>query len=250
MVRGLDTFVEKFRDYGDCYTIIGGTACDILMKEQELGFRATKDIDMIVIMEARTEDFARLFWEYIMEGGYKCGWKNSEVSHYYRFTEPNPGYPVQIELFARQQGYHLNADRTIIPIHITEDISSLSAILLDDTYYKFMLSGHRQVQGVSVLSAEYIIPFKMFAWLDLNEKKAQGNHVNDKDLRKHKLDVFRLLDIIDVDTKVVLPEKIKISVKQFMAYVEDEDLQQILEQIGMRLRFDDAIQMLKDVYIL
>ena len=45
-VAGLDSFREKFRDYPDCYTIIGGTACDILMSKADMVFRATKDIDM------------------------------------------------------------------------------------------------------------------------------------------------------------------------------------------------------------
>ncbi|CCY60689.1 putative uncharacterized protein [Clostridium sp. CAG:264] len=30
MVVGIDTFREKFKAYVDCYTIIGGTACDII----------------------------------------------------------------------------------------------------------------------------------------------------------------------------------------------------------------------------
>ena len=51
MVLGIDSFREKFKDYTDYYTIIGGTACDILLTEADLPFRATKDIDMILIME-------------------------------------------------------------------------------------------------------------------------------------------------------------------------------------------------------
>ena len=51
MVEGIESFREKFRDYTDCYTVIGGAACDILMSEAEIAFRATKDIDMILILE-------------------------------------------------------------------------------------------------------------------------------------------------------------------------------------------------------
>ena len=32
MVPGIDSFREKFKDYTDYYTIIGGTACDILLR--------------------------------------------------------------------------------------------------------------------------------------------------------------------------------------------------------------------------
>lgn len=54
-VMGITAFKEHFKDYDDCYTIIGGTACDILMAEEELDFRATKDINMMY------SDFFRLF---------------------------------------------------------------------------------------------------------------------------------------------------------------------------------------------
>lgn len=42
MVRGFDSFREQFRGYEDCYTIIGGTACDILMSEVGLDLRKKK----------------------------------------------------------------------------------------------------------------------------------------------------------------------------------------------------------------
>ena len=121
MVPGLDSFREKFKNYTDYYTIIGGTACDILLSEADLPFRATKDID--------------------------------------------------------------------------DNTSSLSAILLNDDYYKFMMSGRRVVDGIGVLGAEHLIPFKMYAWINLLERKRAGGHVNEKDLKKHKYDVFRLLQM-------------------------------------------------------
>ena len=36
MVLGIDSFREKFKDYTEYYTIIGGTACDILLTEADL----------------------------------------------------------------------------------------------------------------------------------------------------------------------------------------------------------------------
>ena len=35
MVPGIDSFREKFKDYTDYYTIIGGTACDIILSRSE-----------------------------------------------------------------------------------------------------------------------------------------------------------------------------------------------------------------------
>ena len=155
MVPGIDSFRDKFKDYSDYYTIIGGTACDILLSEADLPFRATKDIDMILIMEDNFPEFAAIFWEYIKEGGYKCGWKNEDNMHFYRFTEGKFGYPTMIELFSRKPGYHLEIEEGIIPIHIDDDTSSLSAILLNDDFYKFMMVGRRVVDGIGVLGAEH-----------------------------------------------------------------------------------------------
>lgn len=68
MVTGFESFRAHFQGYEDCYTIIGGTACDILMSEAALPFRATRDIDMILLIENRFEEFAPIFWSYIKAG--------------------------------------------------------------------------------------------------------------------------------------------------------------------------------------
>ena len=60
------SFREAFRDYSDYYTVIGGTACMILMEEASRDFRATKDVDMILIMEDGGKEFCKTFWEYIL----------------------------------------------------------------------------------------------------------------------------------------------------------------------------------------
>ena len=46
MVTGIDSFKEWFKGSEEQYAIIGGTVCDILMTEEGLDFRATKDIDL------------------------------------------------------------------------------------------------------------------------------------------------------------------------------------------------------------
>lgn len=50
MVTGIKSFKEWFKGNEEQYTIIGGTACDILMTEDGLDFRATKDIDLVLIV--------------------------------------------------------------------------------------------------------------------------------------------------------------------------------------------------------
>ena len=48
MVTGIESFKEWFKGNEEQYAIIGGTACDILMSEEGLDFRATKDIDLVL----------------------------------------------------------------------------------------------------------------------------------------------------------------------------------------------------------
>ena len=242
----MESFIEKFRDYTDCYTVIGGAACDILMSEADTEFRATKDIDMILILEDKYPEFAKLFWEYIKEADYTCGWRNSDSMHFYRFTEPKAGYPFMIELFSRKPGYHLEVDEGIIPIHIDDDTSSLSAILLNDDYYNFMLVGRTVVNGASVLSAEYLIPFKMYAWLDLKEKKKNGEHVNEKDLKKHKYDVFRLLQIVQNDAVIESTGLVRESIDRFMIEIMEEEIP--FTQIGLPFSKDEAMEILHEIY--
>ena len=69
MVNGIETFRDYFAEYTDQYVIIGGFACDLLMEDAGLDFRQTKDIDMVIIIEALTEKFTARFWNYIKAGG-------------------------------------------------------------------------------------------------------------------------------------------------------------------------------------
>ena len=233
MVSGFDSFRERFKGYEDCYTIIGGTACDILMSEVGLDFRATKDIDIILLIEDRFEEFSTAFWKYIKDGGYTCGWKSSELPHFYRFTEPRmAGYPIMLELFSRRPDFQIDHPEVhLTPLPVSDEISSLSAIMLDDHYYQLMLTGRRTVDGVSVLGAECLILFKMKAWLDLRQRKANGAHVNERDLKKHKNDVFRLFPLVEPTTQITVSPMVKGDVEQFIQAMRDEPID--LRQLGI-----------------
>lgn len=60
-VIGIEKFKEYFSGYEDQYVIIGGTACELLMENEELDFRATKDIDIVIILESLTKEFGKIF---------------------------------------------------------------------------------------------------------------------------------------------------------------------------------------------
>ena len=46
MLDRLDSFKNAFSGYEDYYTVIGGTACELLMNDLGLRFRVTKDVDI------------------------------------------------------------------------------------------------------------------------------------------------------------------------------------------------------------
>lgn len=133
MVIGFKSFQEWFQGYEQQYAIIGGTACDLLMSDEGLDFRATKDIDLVLIIEAVTPEFGKHFWEYIIQAGYEHQNKSTGLPQFYRFSHPrNPGYPFMIELFTRRMdALILPESATLTPLPIDDDISSLSAILLN-----------------------------------------------------------------------------------------------------------------------
>ena len=62
MVTGLEKFRDYFKDFTGSYVLIGGAACDWLMDDSGLRFRATKDLDIILVVEAVTDSFIIKFW--------------------------------------------------------------------------------------------------------------------------------------------------------------------------------------------
>ena len=97
-----------------------------------------------------------------------------------------------------------------------DDISCLSAIFLDDDYYEFLKQGKVAVDGVTVLDAAYLIPFKAKAWMDLTDRKAAGEHVDSKNIKKHKNDVFRLTELIDPTVKTAAPQGVYADIQEFV----------------------------------
>lgn len=68
MVKGLEIFKQYFSEYVDQYVLIGGAACDIVFESNNTSFRATRDLDMVLIVEALTPEFGAHFWHFINEG--------------------------------------------------------------------------------------------------------------------------------------------------------------------------------------
>ena len=249
MVNGIKIFREHFSNFKDQYTVIGGFACDLLMNDAGLDFRQTVDIDIVLTVEALTADFAKAFWSFIEAGGYQARQRSNDKPEFYRFINPsNPTYPKMIELFSRpQSNVILKPDTHLMPLHIDDEVSSLSAILLNDDYYHFLLDGRTVTNGISILDAEHIIPLKMKAWLDLKSKKAEGMHVNSRDIKKHRLDVFRLFQLIHDDRKISVPKSVGNDIAQFISQMRETEIH--LSDIGIARTKDSILDIYSHMYV-
>ena len=243
---GIEKFKEFFADYTDQYVLIGGAACDILFSNNFVDFRVTKDLDIVLIVEALTRDFAEKFWEFIRTGNYINRAKSNGNPQFYRFEKPqSEGYPSMLELFSRTE-WNLNTDSVLTPIHIDDNISSLSAILLDESYYEALLEGRDVINGISILKPEWIIPFKVKAWLDLQNKKEQNIPIDSKNIRKHRNDVLRIVSELAL-SPVKLPNKVKEDMKIFIEQFSVTDTE--LKKLKLsNIHSSEIIQLLKNIY--
>lgn len=170
-------------------------------------------------LEALTPEFGRTFWKFIDGGGYTIR-QISAIGKpvFYRFQKPaDPQFPVMVELFARAPvGLVLAPGSLLTPIPFDEAVSSLSAILLDDAYYEFILAGRREVDGLPWVAEDRLIPLKAIAWLDLSARKEQGELVDAKTIRKHLVDVLRLAQLLAPATRIPVAQKIAGDMTRFL----------------------------------
>lgn len=241
MVTGIERFREAFKDLADSYIIIGGTACDIILDESDsVEPRATTDIDMILVVENVMPEFGRRFWQFINDGEYttrqrKRGEGKEPVPELFRFIKPRPGYPAQIELLSIQPdmlgeptGFHLT------PIPLGEELSSLSAILMDKDCYDFTLANSRIDNGIRIASPIALIALKSRAYLNLVEEKKTNPNVRSHDIKKHRMDVFLLMSEFTRADRYSMPEPISDTLRKFANAVEsDLPIQSLQDSLGI-----------------
>lgn len=121
------------------------------------------------------------------------------------------------------EGLEHEENATLIPIPTDETVSSLSAILLDQEYYDFLRGGRQQSAELSYIGADRLIPFKAKAWLDLSQRKEEGESIDSKTIRKHCNDVLVLTGLLDGDV-IELSEGIMADMKHFLALLSAEDV--------------------------
>ncbi len=224
MVVGLDRFREHFADHANHYAIIGGTACSMIFEEVGIGFRQTDDIDMVLCVEVVDPSFAKSLKAFLDGGGYHARERCSGRKEFYRFHKPtDPSYPAMLELFSRNpEALEISDDAGLTAISVSDYALSLSAILLDTDYYDALLASRRSIDGILVLDERLLIPFKAKAFVDLSQRKEAGDKTaKGNDIKKHRNDVFRLLQLLPEDESIEVTEPLKADLRAYLERVSD-----------------------------
>ena len=144
-----------------------------------------------------------------------------------------------IELFSRKLDYLKTIETRLTPIYINDNVISLSAILLDDNYYDLLKIGKVEINDISVLA---------LAYLDLTNRKQNGEIIDTKSIKKHQNDVIRLVANIELGTKIYVSPVIMNDLSLFIEKINMTKEQ--LKQLGLlKSNPEKIIQIIKTTYI-
>ncbi len=218
MVGGLDIFRERFSQFSDNFVIIGGTACDEILSGTGMRPRATMDIDIVVIVENMTSEFARAFWAFIAEGGYRLGVRKDkdEAPKYvlYSFDHGKVGFPVKVELLSRHNEIFTSAAHTE-PLPIDGEVSSLSTIILDEPYYNLTVQNSFVSASLRYAAPLALMALKARAYLNLIADREAGKKINTKDILKHRNDVLKLTATLTGTDRAIVDAEIADTIRAF-----------------------------------
>jgi len=234
MVKGLDTFAAFFAGDEARYALIGGVAAQLVLEEAALPSRATKDLDIVLCVEALDAAFGQKLWDFIEAGGYEVRQYGEGGRNFYRFAKPaDAAYPSMLEFFAREPGHlPLAQGAHLTPVPFDQQVESLSAILLDQDYYGFVHTHTRQLAGVRIVTEQALIPLKARAWLDLVARKAaDADAVDSRHIRKHRNDVLQLSQLLTEDERIDVPASIRGDIERFTGEVKPDVSMDLLRDL-------------------
>ncbi len=224
MVSGMESFREWFRGYDESYAVIGDAACALLMEDRGLDFRTVREMDVVLTGDTRDGSFGERFREYAASALYECQKDSTDEFLLCRLIKPISGeFPAGIKLF--------------------------SAGSSDGGYSCMLKEGRRQVSGITILDAPYLIPFKAKAWMDLSDRRSAGEQVKSREIRKHKNDLFRLTVLLGAGQEFSLhvPPAVSSDMREFIKRMETEHVD--LKRLGIwgRTR-DEILEELRGLY--
>lgn len=134
----------------------------------------------------------------------------------------------------------------LTPIPIEDETASLSAILLDDAYYAFIIAGRKERDGLRWIGEEQLIPLKARAWLDLNARRALGEPIDAKNIRKHGNDVLRLSQMLAPDSRIKVAAKIAEDLRFLGNLITDGSYDP--KSVGVNVNLTELVGRIKRAY--
>jgi hypothetical protein len=211
---------------------------------------------MILVIEKMTPEFGKCFWNFIVSGKYKTRQRHhgdkKPRAELFRFINPKEGFPFQIELLSKfpdilgePTGFHL------APVPVGDEISSLSAILMDEEYYRQTVESSIIDDGVRIACPMSLLCLKVRAFLNLTEERKTNPAVRNGDIKKHRDDVFKLLAMrIDPFTPIELSNGMKAGINSFIDMMEqslpNQSLQDSLQRTDTEIR--GYLDIMKEIF--
>lgn len=233
--HGFDHFCDFLKGLESHYVIIGGGAAALLMDDAGLEFRATKDVDLVVL--SRSVELNEKIITYVKNGRYKVNEATETSPKYYRFKAPeNKDCPAMIEIFARNElNLKLLEGQYIIPI-ANDDAEKLSAILLDDEYFELIQKNQiTTASGIPLINALANICLKARAHRELSDRRNAGDTTaEEKAIQKHLKDIWRLAATLTGDEKITLkgkPSEDITSAIEKLEQIPEAQFKQVMENI-------------------
>lgn len=231
--RGIDHFLKYLTGLEAEYVVIGGGAAAILMDDEKISFRATKDVDLVLLTNGSAELNSRIA-NYVKDGGYVIKEAVENAPRYYRFRDPkSKEYPEMIEIFARNEHQiTLLQGQYVIPVQ-NDEVARISAILLDDEYFELIKANLATTKNsATVINILGNICLKARAHRELSERKAKGDKIDSKDIAKHRNDILRLAPALKGNEKITLGARPKADLEQAMVHLRSMDAKQFKDMIG------------------
>ncbi len=238
MVKGFDKFKQFFAPHSDSFIVIGGTAMQLHGQDGSLLPRVTQDIDLLVIVEKMSESFTSAFHAFLREGRYDCYMAKepdgANKPKFYRFINPkNAAFPIRIELLSSPS---LPPPEGMLYMSLPyEPDDSMSAIVLDRTYYDFARANTTAINEIPCLNRDALMVFKSVAYLNLmDEYEKTGNRLRHHDSKKHRRDVLALAGAVLPGAVTAVPNEIAKRLRTFISSIEAsrDDWQNILDSLG------------------
>jgi hypothetical protein len=138
-----------------------------------------------------------------------------------------------IEIFSRKPDViEIDEGPHCVPLDSIEEVNSLSAILLDDNYYRLIKENCVTENNVTFIKKEYIIPLKARAYIDNQRLKDESVFIKDKDISKHRNDIFRIAQTLTPEQRISLPDSVREDLRECLEMIQGVEFK--MRSIGVR----------------